>query len=40
MRPTSIRINSQSGKGGVAYMLEEYYGYELPVDMREGSAIS
>lgn len=31
-----IRINSQSGKGGVAYMLEEYYGYELPVDMREG----
>ena len=30
-----IRINSQSGKGGVAYMLEEYYGYELPLDMRE-----
>ena len=30
-----IRINSQSGKGGVAYMMEEYYGYELPVDMRE-----
>ena len=30
-----IRINSQSGKGGVAYMLEEYYGYELPIDMRE-----
>ena len=30
-----IRINSQSGKGGVGYMLEEYYGYELPNDMRE-----
>ena len=30
-----IRINSQSGKGGVAYMMEEYYGYELPMDMRE-----
>ncbi|WP_416327118.1 2-isopropylmalate synthase [[Eubacterium] hominis] len=30
-----IRINSQSGKGGVAFMLEEYYGYELPNEMRE-----
>lgn len=30
-----IRINSQSGKGGVAFMLEEYYGYELPADMKE-----
>lgn len=30
-----IRINSQSGKGGVAFMLEEYYGYELPAEMRE-----
>lgn len=30
-----IRINSQSGKGGVGYMLEEYYGYDLPADMRE-----
>ena len=25
-----IRINSQSGKGGVAYVLERDYGYELP----------
>lgn len=25
-----IRINSQSGKGGVAYILEEAYGYKLP----------
>ena len=25
-----IRINSQSGKGGVAYILEQYYGLMLP----------
>jgi 2-isopropylmalate synthase len=25
-----IRINSQSGKGGVAYILEQYYGLNLP----------
>jgi 2-isopropylmalate synthase len=25
-----IRINSQSGKGGVAYVMERDYGYELP----------
>lgn len=25
-----IRVNSQSGKGGVAYLLEEEYGIELP----------
>ncbi len=25
-----IRINSQSGKGGAAYVLEHDYGYELP----------
>lgn len=25
-----IRINSQSGKGGVAYILENYYGFKLP----------
>lgn len=25
-----IRINSQSGKGGVAYILEKNYGYQLP----------
>ena len=33
-----IRINSQSGKGGVAYILETYYGLMLPKEMR--SAVS
>ena len=28
-----IRINSQSGKGGVAYILEKNYGYSLPKSM-------
>jgi len=28
-----IRINSQSGKGGVAYILEKNYGYQLPKNM-------
>jgi len=28
-----IRINSQSGKGGIAYILENDYGYELPKAM-------
>jgi 2-isopropylmalate synthase len=28
-----IRINSQSGKGGVAYVLEERFGYQLPKKM-------
>jgi 2-isopropylmalate synthase len=28
-----IRINSQSGKGGVAYILETVYGYQLPKSM-------
>jgi len=28
-----IRINSQSGKGGVAYVLEEKFGYTLPKKM-------
>ena len=28
--PRSIRINSQSGKGGVAYVLENEFGYHLP----------
>ncbi len=28
-----IRINSQSGKGGVAYILEEKFGYHLPKKM-------
>lgn len=30
-----IRINSQSGKGGVAYILETNYGYRIPTAMRE-----
>ena len=25
-----VRINSQSGKGGVAYVMESMYGYHLP----------
>ncbi|MBK5253224.1 MAG: 2-isopropylmalate synthase [Peptostreptococcaceae bacterium] len=29
-----IRINSQSGKGGVAYIIEQNYGYVIPKDMR------
>lgn len=29
-----IRINSQSGKGGVAYIIEHNYGYSIPKDMR------
>lgn len=28
-----IRINSQSGKGGVAYILETEFGYDLPKSM-------
>ena len=30
-----IRINSQSGKGGIGYLLEHNYGYVLPSKMRE-----
>ncbi|MCR5502662.1 MAG: 2-isopropylmalate synthase [Lachnospiraceae bacterium] len=30
-----IRINSQSGKGGVAYILRQNYGLMLPAGMRE-----
>ena len=30
-----IRINSQSGKGGVAYIFETNYGYKIPNAMRE-----
>ncbi len=30
-----IRINSQSGKGGIGYLLEQNYGYDLPAKMRE-----
>lgn len=30
-----IRINSQSGKGGIGYMLEHNFGYQLPAKMKE-----
>ncbi len=30
-----IRINSQSGKGGIGYILEKSFGYDLPKKMRE-----
>ncbi len=30
-----IRINSQSGKGGIGYLLEHNFGYLLPYRMRE-----
>ena len=30
-----IRINSQSGKGGISHVLESRYGYDLPAGMRE-----
>ena len=30
-----IRINSQSGKGGVSYILEHNFGYKLPKEMSE-----
>lgn len=30
-----IRVNSQSGKGGIGYLLEQTYGYNLPAGMRE-----
>ncbi|MGN0607431.1 MAG: 2-isopropylmalate synthase [Oscillospiraceae bacterium] len=30
-----IRINSQSGKGGIGYILETQFGYNLPKKMRE-----
>ena len=30
-----IRINSQSGKGGIGYLLETRYGINLPAKMRE-----
>lgn len=31
-----IRINSQSGKGGIAYILHHNYGFDLPPKFREG----
>lgn len=30
-----IRINSQSGKGGIGYLLEQKYGFIIPKQMRE-----
>ena len=32
---TVVRINSQSGKGGVAYVLKDYYGFNLPKEMHK-----
>jgi len=31
---TTIRINSQSGKSGIAYILEQEYGFKLPKAMQ------
>ena len=30
-----IRINSQSGKGGIAYVLEKELGYQIPKEMQQ-----
>ena len=30
-----IRVNSQSGKGGIGFILEQTFGYNLPKKMRE-----
>ena len=30
-----IRINSQSGKGGIAYVLEQRFGYHLPKEFQQ-----
>lgn len=30
-----IRINSQSGKGGIGYLLQQKFGFDLPAKMRE-----
>ncbi|MFB3166920.1 2-isopropylmalate synthase [Neobacillus sp. 179-C4.2 HS] len=30
-----IRINSQSGKGGIGYLLQQHYGLDMPAKMRE-----
>ena len=29
-----VRINSQSGKGGVAFVMDTIYGYKIPKDMQ------
>jgi 2-isopropylmalate synthase len=30
-----IRINSQSGKGGIGYLMEQHFGYHMPPKLRE-----
>ncbi|QRN84964.1 2-isopropylmalate synthase [Clostridia bacterium] len=35
-----IRINSQSGKGGVAFILEQEFGYKLPKKMHPEVSVS
>jgi len=30
-----VRINSQSGKGGIAFVMDKYYGYKLPKSMHK-----
>ena len=30
-----VRINSQSGKGGIAFVMDTVYGYKLPKDMQK-----
>ncbi len=35
-----IRINSQSGKGGIGYVLQQKYGLDLPTEMRESFGYS
>ncbi len=30
-----VRINSQSGKGGVAFVMDNYFGYKLPKNMHK-----
>ncbi|MCR5797597.1 MAG: 2-isopropylmalate synthase, partial [Eubacterium sp.] len=30
-----VRINSQSGKGGVAFVMDTYYGFKLPKNMHK-----
>ncbi len=30
-----IRINSQSGKGGVSFVLKQMYGYDIPKEMKQ-----
>ncbi len=30
-----VRINSQSGKGGVAFIMDHCFGYKLPKSMQQ-----